>query len=125
MVGGRAKEHIRSCPGAEASMAYTTAFPRSCQHELRRHPRHLALAAAALRGAGVRAVVEVVELSVAGARVRSQHPFRNGDGVELKLPLISSIPCSVVWASGSEVGLEFGRCIASSELTGLLHPDLE
>lgn len=82
----------------------------------RKDPRRPAETSAALRGPRVRALVDVVDLSTSGARVRTDHLLDVGDRVSLTLPLFQSVDCSIVWASRDEAGLRFDNRIGQLHL---------
>ena len=75
----------------------------------RRAERRPVSAPAQCRRGSSRETVDVLDLSLAGARVRALAPLRTGYTIWLKLPGIEAQEARVVWTVGCESGCEFVR----------------
>lgn len=75
----------------------------------RRCPRERIDASAAVRGAEVRTVADVRELSETGARLVTTSSLAVGMEIRLKLAFAGSIDARIVWAKEGEAGCEFGE----------------
>lgn len=80
----------------------------------RRAVRSPVSTSAALRGANVRCVVDVRDLSQGGARLCTSDPLMVGSRVLLKLPLVEPIEATVVWVDGLEAGCQFSNPLAGA-----------
>jgi hypothetical protein len=52
-------------------------------------------------------MVEITNLSLEGARLRTPAPLTAGSHVWLKMPMLASRKALVVWANGLHAGCEF------------------
>jgi len=78
------------------------------ESNLRKVPREIVAASAAIRGDGIRIVADVVNLSQQGAGLRTSEPLDVGTRVRFKLPLVQqAIAARVVWVGDCEVGCAF------------------
>ena len=75
----------------------------------RRAERRPVSAPAQCRRGSSRETVDVLDLSLAGARLRAVAPLRTGYTIWLKLPGIEAQEARVVWTVGFESGCEFLR----------------
>ena len=76
--------------------------------ECRRRSERRRTAARGTFGQGFdRVVVDIVDLSLEGARLATDIALEPGTRIWLKLPMLSSRAATVVWSSGFEVGCEF------------------
>ncbi len=87
----------------------------------RRTPRERVSTSAALRGGGTRALADVLDISVHGARLSTAGPLIVGSRISLKLPLVESIEATVVWVDDFQAGCEFIKPLHSGEFRTLLH----
>ena len=56
---------------------------------------------------GTRIEVLITNLSLQGARLTTPQPLAQGRHIWLKMPMLSSRRAAVIWARGSEAGVEF------------------
>ena len=56
-----------------------------------------------------RVTVDILNLSLEGARLGTSEPFVVGSRIWLKLPMLASREAVVIWTSGSAAGCEFSE----------------
>lgn len=87
---------------------------------LRRGERRPVRTAAQCRRGSLRETVEVLDLSVGGARVRAVAPLRTGFAIWIRLPGIEPQEARVIWTRGFESGCEFVRPLHPAVLDSLI-----
>jgi len=87
-------------------------FSRPVDDRPRRQAERKPLSATVQCRRGIaREVVDVLDISAGGARIRTLSPLRTGDVVWLRLPGIEAIQARVVWTRDFESGCEFVRAL--------------
>lgn len=89
-------------------------------HSIRRGERRLIHAAGQCRRGTMRETVEILDISVGGARVSAVAPLRTGYSVWIKLPGIEAQEARVAWTRGFESGCEFVRPLHPAVLDSLI-----
>lgn len=83
--------------------------PRLGSKEVERVPMQVVIGA---RNGTHRLSAEVIDISVAGTRLRTLNPLRPGQSFWLTLPKIAAIEMRVVWAEGFVSGCTFTKALA-------------
>ncbi len=92
--------------------------PRS---ELRRTSRERVSTSAALRGGSTRALANVLDLSIQGAKLSTADPLIVGSQISLKLPLAAALEAKVVWVDRFQSGCEFSKPLHPAVCRMVLH----
>jgi hypothetical protein len=89
---------------------------------IRRSERHRVRTPAQCRRGTLRETLEILDLSIGGARVLAIAPLRVGFSIWIKLPGIEAQEARVAWTRGYESGCEFVRLLHPAVLQLLLSP---
>ncbi|MBH0239329.1 methyl-accepting chemotaxis protein [Methylobrevis albus] len=86
----------------------------------RSDPRASVDCAATVVVGGRRIAGRLVDIGMAGCRLRIQPLPVGGQAIEVELPNRRMVPGSVVWADGGEAGVQFAAAIPASDFAGLV-----